>query len=49
MELSEKQKTFSDFFAPFLKSSINVKYFGKKCGSHIFFISEIVDSEKVVI
>ena len=29
MQLSQNQKTFSHFFASFLKSRINFKYFGK--------------------
>ena len=27
MQLSEKQKTFSEFFVPFLASTSNLKYF----------------------
>ena len=30
MQLSRKQKTFSQFFAGFLKSSLNFEYFHKK-------------------
>ena len=30
MQLSEKQKTFSRFFLPFLESSSNFKHFEKK-------------------
>ena len=30
MQLSRKKKTFSLFFAAFLKSSLNVEYFEKK-------------------
>ena len=30
MQLSRKKKTFSLFFAAFLKSSLNVEYFAKK-------------------
>ena len=29
-QLSQKQKTFSEFFAPFLKCTINFKYFETK-------------------
>ena len=29
-QLSQKQKTFSEFIAPFLKCTINFKYFEKK-------------------
>ena len=28
--LSQKQKTFSDFFSPFLKSTLNFEHFQKK-------------------
>ena len=48
IELSEKQKTFSQFFAPFLKSIWNFKNFGSKDGRQRFFISEITDFENVV-
>ena len=30
MQLSEKQKTFSELFVPFLNSTSNFKYFEKK-------------------
>ena len=30
MQLSHKQKTFAEFFAPSLKSTINFNYFEKK-------------------
>ena len=30
MQLSENKKSFSDFFAAFLKSSLNFEHFGKK-------------------
>ena len=30
MELSDKQKTFSQFFIPFLESKSNLKHFEKK-------------------
>ena len=30
MQLSEKEKTFSEFFSAFLKSTLNFKYFEKK-------------------
>ena len=49
MELSQKQKTFSEFFAAFLKSRLNFEYFEtKKYDPHSFYISEITDSENVV-
>ena len=48
MQLSQKQKTFSEFFAAFLKSAINFKHFEKKDDPHRFCISEITVSENVV-
>ena len=48
MQLSQKKKTFSKFFARFLKSKINFKYFQKKDDPHRFCICEITDSENVV-
>ena len=47
-QLSEKPKSFSKFFAEFLKSRINFKYLDKKDDPHRFCIFEITDSEKVV-
>ena len=46
MQLSRKQKTFSQLFAAFLKSSLNFERFQKKDESHSWGISEITDSEK---
>ena len=34
MQLSQKQKTFSEFFCAFLKSSLNFEHFQKKDDSH---------------
>ena len=34
MQLSEKQKTFSQFFVPFLESTSNVKHFDRKDDRH---------------
>ena len=34
MELSEKEKTFSQFFFAFLKSMLNFKYLAKKDDPH---------------
>ena len=48
MILSQKQKTFSHFFAKFSKSSWNFKYFEPKDDPYRFCISEITDSENVV-
>ena len=48
MQLSQKQKTFSQLFAAFLKFRLNFKYFGKKYYPQRFFISEITDSKNVI-
>ena len=48
IELSQKQKTFSQFLTAFLKSRLNSKYFEAKDDAHIFCISEITDSGNVV-
>ena len=44
MQLSQKQKTFSPFFASFLKSRSNFEHFDKKVDPHRFCISEITNS-----
>ena len=49
MQLSQKQKTFSEFFAAFWKCRLNFEHCEKKYGPHRFCISEITDSENVVI
>ena len=46
MQLSRKQKTFSDFFSAFLKSSLNLERFFKKDDPHSWCICEITDPEK---
>ena len=46
MQLSQKQKTFSEYFSAFLKSSLNFEHFQKKYDSHSWGISKITDSEK---
>ena len=48
MQLSQKQKSFTHFFAAFFKSAMNFKYFEKKDDRHRFCISEIADSKNVV-
>ena len=47
MQLSQKQKPFSQFFAAFLKSRLNFENFEKKYDPHSFCISEITDSQNV--
>ena len=46
MQLSRKQKTFSEFFSAFLKSSLNFEHFQKKDDSHSWGISKITDPGK---
>ena len=46
MQLSQKQKTFSEFFFEFLKSSLIFEHFQKKDDSHSSDVSEITNSEK---
>ena len=48
MQLSQKQKTFSQFFSAFLKSRSNFEHFDKKDDLHRFCNFEITDSENVV-
>ena len=46
MRLSLKQKTLSQFFIAFLKSTWNGEHFQKKGESSSLSISEIIDSKK---
>ena len=48
IQLSEKQKTFTQFLAAFLKSRISFEHFEKKDYPHSFCISEITNSGNVV-
>ena len=48
MQLSEKEKTFSQLFPAFLKYRLNFKHFEKKDDPNSFCISEITDSGNVV-
>ena len=43
MQLSEKQKNFSDSVFPFLEPTLNFKYFKTRNDRHSYFISEITD------
>ena len=47
MQLSQKQKTFYDFFVAFFKSSLNFQQFFKKDDPRSFWIFEITDFENV--
>ena len=44
--LSEKQKTFSEFFIAFLKCAWNLEYFQKKDEYPSLIIFEIIDAER---
>ena len=44
--LSQKQKTFSDFFLAFLKCALNLEYFGKKDEYPSLVISKVIYSER---
>ena len=48
MQLSLKQKTFSEFFSAFFESRLNFEYLETTDDPHSFFIFEITDSENVV-
>ena len=43
--LSQKQKTFSRFFIPFLKCALNLEHFGKKDEYPSLVISRFIESE----
>ena len=45
MQLSQKEKTFSELFFAFLKSSLNFTHFPKKDDLHSWCISKIKGSE----
>ena len=47
MQLSEKQKTFSQLFVPFLESTSNFKLLEKKDNRHSLCFSQITDCEKL--
>ena len=44
--LSLKQKTFSEFFSAFLKSTLNFEHSRKKDDPHSRYISQVTVSEK---
>ena len=46
MEVSRKQKNFSDFFTAILKPNLNFEHFLEKGDPHYWCISKITDTEK---
>ena len=46
--ISQKQKIFSGFFIAYLECASNLQHFEKKEEHPRLFISEIIDSERVV-
>ena len=46
MQLSQKEKTFSEFVFEFLKCKLNFERFQKNCDIYSWYISKITDSEK---
>ena len=46
MQLSQKQKVFSEFVSTILKSILKLEHIKKKDQSHSWCISEITDTEK---
>ena len=46
MQLSQKLKTFFQFFNVFLKSRLSFEYFQNKDDTHTLFISEATACEK---
>ena len=46
MQLSQKQKIYSEFVSGFLKSILKFEHFQKKHEPHSSCVSEITDSEK---
>ena len=46
IQLSQKLKTFSEFFSGFSKSRLNFEHFQKKDEAHSLFISEATACEK---
>ena len=48
VQLSQKEKKFSEVFSSFMKSSLNFEHFEENDEPHRFCISEITDSEVIV-
>ena len=49
IQLSQKEKTYSQSFSAFLKSRLTFKHFEKEIDAHSFCICEFTDSKNVVI
>ena len=47
MQISEKRKSFSEFFVRFQESTSNFKHFEKKDDGHSQCVSGITDCEKL--
>ena len=48
IQLSQKQKSFSEVFSSFMTFSLNFEHFEKKDDPHRYCISGMTDSENVV-
>ena len=46
MQLSQRLKTFSEFFSAFSKSRLNFAYFEKKDDAHSLFITDATPCQK---
>ena len=46
--LSQKQKTFSQFFSPFLKSTLNFEHFQKKMTFIVDVLPKLSSAKKVI-
>ena len=47
-QISDKEKTFSQFCGAVLKSILNFKHFERQDGTHWFYIFEVTHSQNVV-
>ena len=46
MQLSQKQKTFCQFFSAFVRATLNFEHFQNEDNPHGWCISEITDPDK---
>ena len=46
MQLSKKQKNFSDLFSQFLNSRLDFEHFEKNDESHSLYVDQTTDSER---